>query len=262
MPATISNALLATRASGVLTLTLNRPEALNSLTTELLDDLATSLREVETDASVRAVVITGAGRAFSAGQDLKAQLEGDGIDLRSHLREHYLPVIEGMRSLEKPIIAAVNGVAAGAGMSLALAADLRVAGDAASFVQAFVRVGLVPDAAATYYLPRLVGLGRAMELAMLGESIDSRAALAMGLVNRVVADEELATAVGDLASRLASGPRSLGLIKRALSVSLDNEFDKQFRVEETAQLEALDTDDFREGVNAFREKRPASFSGA
>lgn len=262
MPATISNALLATRASGVLTLTLNRPEALNSLTTELLDDLATSLREVETDASLRAVVITGAGRAFSAGQDLKAQLEGDGIDLVSHLREHYLPVIEGMRSLEKPIIAAVNGVAAGAGMSLALAADLRVAGDAASFVQAFVRVGLVPDAAATYYLPRLIGLGRAMELAMLGESIDSRAALAMGLVNRVVADEELRTAVGDLASRLANGPRSLGLIKRALSVSLDNEFDKQFRVEETAQLEALDTDDFREGVNAFREKRPASFSGA
>lgn len=262
MPATISNALLATRASGVLTLTLNRPEALNSLTTELLDDLATSLREVETDASVRAVVITGAGRAFSAGQDLKAQLEGHGIDLRSHLREHYLPVIEGMRSLEKPIIAAVNGVAAGAGMSLALAADLRVAGDAASFVQAFVRVGLVPDAAATYYLPRLIGLGRAMELAMLGESIDSRAALAMGLVNRVVADEELATAVADLASRLANGPRSLGLIKRALSVSLDNEFDKQFRVEETAQLEALDTDDFREGVKAFREKRPASFSGA
>jgi 2-(1,2-epoxy-1,2-dihydrophenyl)acetyl-CoA isomerase len=261
MSTTVSTPLVTEKQGGVLTLTLNRPEALNSLNTELLAALAEAIDQAATDDAVRAVVITGAGRGFCAGQDLKEELLGGGADIGEHLRSHYLPVVEGMRRLEKPVIAAVNGVAAGAGLSLALAADLRIASDSASFCQAFVRIGLVPDAGGTFYLPRLIGLGRAMEMAMLGDSIDAQEALRIGLVNRVVDHSVLGSAAAELASRLAKGPRSVGLIKQVLHQSFENDFAAQFAAEERAQMAALGSDDFREGVTAFLEKRPPAFSG-
>ena len=261
MSTTVSTPLVTEKEGGVLTLTLNRPEALNSLNTELLAALAEALRGAAGDDSVRAVVVTGSGRGFCAGQDLKEELLGGAQDIAGHLRTHYLPVIEAMRRLEKPVIAAVNGVAAGAGLSLALAADLRIASDSASFCQAFVRIGLVPDAGGTYFLPRLIGLGRALEMAMLGDSIDAQEALRIGLVNRVVDHAELGSAAAELAGRLAKGPRSVGLIKQVLHQSFECDFEEQFANEEKAQQQALQSDDFREGVTAFLEKRPPSFAG-
>ena len=166
-----------------------------------------------------------------------------------------------MREIEKPVVAAINGVAAGAGMSLALAADLRVAAESATFIQAFVRIGLVPDAGATFFLPRLVGAAKAAELAMLGDQIDAAEALRLGLVNRVVPDAQLSAATGELAGRLARGPRSIGLIKRALHLSLTSDLASQLRHEEDLQALARASNDAVEGVRAFIEKRPAQFSG-
>ena len=166
---------------------------LNGLTDEVLDAVAAGLpRRRRADDSVRVVVITGAGRGFCSGQDLRGGLGSGDIDIRGHLRNHYVPMIKAMRELEKPVIASVNGVAAGAGMSLALAADFRIAGESATFIQAFVRIGLVPDAGSSYFLPRLVGTAKALELAMLGETVDSAEALRLGLVHRVVPDADLA----------------------------------------------------------------------
>jgi 2-(1,2-epoxy-1,2-dihydrophenyl)acetyl-CoA isomerase len=164
--------------------------------------------------------------------------------------------------MDQPVIAAVNGVAAGAGFSLALACDLRIAAESATFVQAFVRIGLIPDLASTYFLPRLVGPARAAELAMLGETVDAARALELGIVNRVVPDTELAGAAAELASRLARGPRSIGLTKRALEVSHENDLEAQLAVEERLQTEATTTSDFAEGVSAFLEKRRATFTGS
>lgn len=253
--------VLETRDRGVLTLTLNRPAVLNAITDELLDALTDALHTAATDSAVRAVVVTGAGRAFCSGQDLKAAARGADFDVAGHLRNHYHPAIHAMRDLEKPVIAAVNGVAAGAGFSLALSADLRLAAESATFVQAFVRIGLMPDAGSTYFLPRLVGPARAAELAMLGETVSAGQALDMGLVNRVVADAGLAAAAQELAQRLAAGPRSIGLIKRALNRSAANDLDGQLDVEAQTQAEAVSTADFFEGVAAFLEKRPARFTG-
>lgn len=253
--------VLESRDGGVLTLTLNRPAVLNAITDELLDVLTSALNSAASDDSIRAVVLTGAGRAFCSGQDLKVRTSEGSIDVSKHLREHYVPALQAMRGLEKPVIAAVNGVAAGAGFSLALAADLRIAAASATFVQAFVRIGLIPDAGSTYFLPRLVGPARAAELGMLGESVDAERAYAIGLVNRVVPDDQLAEAVAELAARLARGPRSVGLIKRALNRSLSNDLDSQLRVEEELQGEATTTSDFVEGVTAFLQKRAAEFTG-
>ncbi|HWW10091.1 MAG TPA: enoyl-CoA hydratase-related protein [Candidatus Acidoferrales bacterium] len=253
--------VLEARDDSVLTLTLNRPNVLNAITDGLLDILAESLREAATDDEVRAVIVTGAGRAFCSGQDLKTAAADGDLDIGTHLREHYVPAIHAMRELEKPVVAAVNGVAAGAGFSLALAADLRIAAESASFVQAFVRIGLIPDASSTYFLPRIIGPARAAELMMLGDSVDSARALDIGLVNRVVPDAELGSAARDLALRLARGPRSIGLIKRALNRSLVNDLDAQLRVEEQLQTEAASSADFYEGVAAFLEKRQARFNG-
>jgi 2-(1,2-epoxy-1,2-dihydrophenyl)acetyl-CoA isomerase len=210
---------------------------------------------------VRVVVITGAGRGFCSGQDLRAGLETDGADVGSHLRDHYVPMIRAIREMEKPVIASVNGVAAGAGMSLALACDFRIAAESASFIQAFVRIGLVPDAGSSYFLPRLVGPAKALELTMLGEPLDSAEALRIGLINKVVADDDLARATADFAGRLARGPRSIGLIKQLISQSLDNNLDTQLQLEERAQTEAANSADFAEGVAAFTGKRPAQFTG-
>jgi 2-(1,2-epoxy-1,2-dihydrophenyl)acetyl-CoA isomerase len=260
-PATTAQ-LLQSVSDGVLTLTLNRPDVLNAMTPPLLDDLTAALREAAAGTAVRAVVITGAGRGFCSGQDLRAATTGGALDVGVILRDHYAPAIRVIRSMDQPVIAAVNGVAAGAGFSLALACDLRLAAASATFVQAFVRIGLIPDLASTYFLPRLIGPARAAELAMLGETVDSARALELGIVNRVVPDAELAGVGHELAARLARGPRSIALIKRALELSGHNDLEAQLGVEERLQTEAVGTADFAEGIAAFLEKRPASFTGA
>ena len=247
--------------AGVLTLTLNRPEVLNGLTDEVLDGVAAGCHDAAGDDAVRVVVITGAGRGFCSGQDLRSGFGAGDADVRGHLHDHYIPMIRAIRDLEKPVIASVNGVAAGAGMSLALAADFRVAGESATFIQAFVRIGLVPDAGSSYFLPRLVGTAKALELAMLGETIDSAEALRVGLVHRMVPDEDLSRATHDLAARLARGPRSAGLIKRLINQSLDHDLDSQLAREEEAQVLAAESDDFTVGVAGFISKHTPEFTG-
>ncbi len=259
-----TDVLAVSRDGGVLTLTLNRPDRLNSLDEALLAALLDGLDTARRDDAVRALVITGTGRGFCAGADL-AQPAMSGADVgttvRRHLQEWYAPLVTGLRELEKPVLASVNGVAAGAGMSLALACDLRIAAESASFIQAFVRIGLVPDAGSTYLLPRLVGMAKAMELAMLGDRLSAADALAAGLVTRVVPDASLAAATAELAGRLAAGPRSLGLVKRALYLSMEGDLRSAMAREEDLQALAATTADFAEGVAAFLEKRPARFQG-
>ncbi len=253
--------VLSSTDAGVLTLTLNRPEVLNGLTDEVLDAIADGCRQAAGDDGVRVVVITGAGRGFCSGQDLRAGLESGDVDIRGHLRNHYVPMVRAMRDLEKPVIASVNGVAAGAGMSVALAADFRIAAESATFIQAFVRIGLVPDAGSSYFLPRLVGTAKALELAMLGETVDSGEALRLGLVHRVVPDADLGQATADFAARLTRAPRSAGLIKQLISHSLDSDLDEQLRREEDAQVLASESEDFAAGINGFLTKRPPEFTG-
>ena len=258
---TSAEVLLSERQDAVLTLTLNRPEVLNGLTGELIDAITAAVTAASTDDGVRAVVITGAGRAFCSGADLRAGFSEPDIDVGGYLDAHYHPMIRAIRSIEKPVIASVNGVAAGAGLSLSLACDMRIAAESASFIQAFVRIGLVPDAGGSYFLPRLVGAAKAFEMSALGDSVDAAEALRIGLANRVVPDEQLAATTAELASRLARGPRSVGLVKSLLSGSLDSTLDEQLTREAALQTAASRTDDFREGVTAFIEKRRAEFTG-
>jgi len=256
--------IIVDQRDAVLKITLNRPEKMHAWTPKMMGELTSTIQEANDDSAIGAIVVTGAGRGFCAGADLATgTLTGEdrSAAVRRHLQTFYNPIILGIRELEKPVVAAVNGVAAGAGMSLALACDLRICAESASFLQAFVRIGLVPDAGSTYFLPRLVGMARAAELAMLGEQIPAVDALRMGLVNHVVPDEALPDAAGELAARLARGPRSIGLIKRALAAALGNDLRSQLGVEEDLQALALASEDAAEGVAAFLGKRPAEFRG-
>lgn len=248
--------------AGVATITLNRPEGLNSLTVPMKLALLAAFRRIERDAGVRAVILTGAGRAFCAGQDLRERLEPDAAPLGAELRERYNPIIRAMRALPKPIVGAINGVAAGAGASLAMACDIRIASDAASFALAFGRVGLVPDSGATWLLPRLVGVTRAAELALLGDAVSAGDAVRLGLVGRVVPAGELATEARSVAARLAAGaPRALALTKRALNAAWDHDLDAALEYEAHLQDMAGRTMDHAEGLAAFLEKRPPRFTG-
>jgi len=248
--------------AGVATITLNRPDALNSLTVPMKQALLAALRRAERDASVRAVVLTGAGRAFCAGQDLRERLEPDAAPLGVEVRERYNPIVRAMRGMPKAIVGAVNGVAAGAGASLAMACDIRIASDAASFALAFGRVGLVPDSGATWFLPRLVGATRAAELALLNESISAADALALGLVGRVVPAAELASEARAVAASLAAGaPRAIALTKRALDAAWTHDLDAALEYEAHLQDLAGRTKDHPEGMAAFLEKRPPRFTG-
>ena len=256
------DSILLTQQDGVLTITLNRPEVLNAFNDQMLRELHDTLRQAARDAAVRCVVLTGAGRAVCAGQDLRDRTGTATFSLSESLRSRYNPVILLLRTMEKPVVAAVNGVAAGAGCSLALAADLRIASDRASFIEVFARVGLVPDSGSTYFLPRLVGLGKAFELAYTAEPVEASEALRLGLVNRVVPHDELVPQSRALATRLAAGPtRGYGLTKRAinfgLSVALDQALDYEAYLQEVAGRSA----DHREGVAAFLQKRQANFKG-
>ena len=249
-------------ADAVATLTLDRPDALNSLTVPLKDELARTIRSLGRDAAVRAVVLTGAGRAFCAGQDLRERLEPDAAPLAAEVRERYTPIILAMRRLEKPIIGAINGVAAGAGASLAFACDIRIAAEEASFILAFGRVGLVPDSGATWFLPRLIGASRAAELAMTTDPLSAADAERIGLVSRVVRGPSLLEEAHALAARLAAGaPVALGLTKRALNRAFGATLEDQLEYEAILQGIAGATADHAEGVAAFVEKRKPAFRG-
>jgi 2-(1,2-epoxy-1,2-dihydrophenyl)acetyl-CoA isomerase len=251
-----------TVADGVATVTLNRPEVLNALDREAKASLLEALRAVDRDAGVRVVVLRGAGRAFCAGEDLKSHVGEEGRSLGESLREGYNPIVRRLRDLSKPTIAQVNGVAAGAGFSLALACDLRVASSEARFISVFSNIALVPDSGLSYHLPRLMGLGRALEAAFTARPIPADEALALGLVNRVVPPAELDDAVAELAGRLAHGPtqayvRTRQAMLRGLEVSLDELLDYEAALQELQGRTA----DHREGVAAFLEKRPPRFQG-
>jgi 2-(1,2-epoxy-1,2-dihydrophenyl)acetyl-CoA isomerase len=249
-------------ADGVATITLDRPDALNALTVPLKHELLAAFERVAADPAVRAVVLTGAGRAFCAGQDLRECLEPDAAPLADEIRLRYNPLIRAIAGLPKPVVAAVNGVAAGAGASLAFACDLRIAAEGASFLLAFGKVGLVPDSGATWLLPRLIGGAKAAELALLGEPLRAADAERLGLVARVVAADALATEAHALAARLAAGaPRALALTKRALAASWDATLDEQLEIEADLQGEAGSSADHAEGIAAFVERRPPRFTG-
>ena len=249
-------------ATGVTTVTLNRPEALNSLTVPMKAALLDALRAIDGRHATRAVILTGAGRAFCAGQDLRERLQPDAAPLGVEVRERYNPIVRAMRGLGQPIVAAINGVAAGAGASLAMAADIRIAADAATFALAFGRVGLVPDSGATWFLPRLVGSTRAAELALLNEPVAAADAVRLGLIGRVVPADQLATAAREIAERLAAGaPLAITLTKRALAAAWDRDLDAALEDEAELQDIAGKTRDHAEGMAAFLEKRPPRFTG-
>ena len=252
--------VLKERQDGVLVLTLNRPEKLNAITGELLDALYAALKEGEEDREVRALLLTGAGRAFSAGQDL-TEFGDRKPDYEAHLRR-YTRVVEALSGLEKPLVVAVNGVAAGAGMSLALWGDLRLAAVGASFTTAFVRIGLVPDSGLSFLLPRLVGLAKAQELLLLSPRLSAEEALALGLVHRVVPAEKLMEEALSLAKELAQGPtRAYALTKKLLLETYRLSLTEALALEAVLQGQAGQTQDHEEGVRAFREKRPPRFQG-
>jgi len=246
----------------VLTITLDRPDALNAFDRAMKDELLAALKAADRDRAVRVLIITGAGRAFSAGQDLKERQDPGAADLITELRTRYNPLILAMRRLEKPIIAAVNGVAAGAGCSLALACDLVIASEQARFIQAFSRVGLVPDSGSTWFLPRLMGYARAAEMTFLAEPMDAATAERLGLVNRVVPGDRLMDEARALAERLAgAAPLALALTKRALNRAMGADLTSQLDYEAQLQAVAGASADYAEGVAAFVGKRPPTFKG-
>jgi 2-(1,2-epoxy-1,2-dihydrophenyl)acetyl-CoA isomerase len=256
------------RDDGVATVELNRPEALNAWNAQLGADLLAALRAAEQDESVRAVIVTGAGRAFSSGADLKDVSGGETTpdgkpDVYKTLTERYHPIMQAIREMGKPVLASVNGPAVGIGCSLALCCDLILAAESAYFLLAFVNIGLVPDGGSSLFVPTRVGMARATELSMLGERLPAPKALDWGLINRVVPDEQLQAEVAALAARLAGGPtRSYAGTKRQLNNWLYARMGEQLDLEAKIQQEMAGSDDFVEGAVAFAQKRPPRFSGS
>jgi 2-(1,2-epoxy-1,2-dihydrophenyl)acetyl-CoA isomerase len=253
--------IVTEKKDSVLWIYLNRPEVYNSFNRAMALQMQEALDQAKED-SVRAVVITGMGKAFCAGQDLKEVVDPEGPALEAIVREHYNPIVNRIRLLEKPVIAAVNGVAAGAGANLALNCDLVLAAKSASFIQAFSKIGLIPDSGGTWILPRLVGFARATALIMTGEKVMAEEAVAMGMIYRSVEDERFAEEVAQLSQSLAQMPtRGLGLSKRALNRTFDHDIHEQLDLEHALQNEAGHTQDYQEGVAAFLEKRKPLFKG-
>ncbi|MDA4111518.1 MAG: enoyl-CoA hydratase/isomerase family protein [Thaumarchaeota archaeon] len=253
--------VLVKRENGVAWITLNRPEVLNACDIATLKKLNSVLKEVETDQSTRCVVITGSGRAFCAGADLQSLAQRGNVSLDDDLKEGFNPVCSRIFNMEKPVIAMINGVAAGAGMGIAFACDLRIMSEGARFVEAFGKVGLVPDSGATFTMPRLLGITKAMELAFTGEAIDASEADRMGIVNKIVPGDKLESETRTFAEKLAKGPKGLGLSKRAIHKALSLEFDSALEYEAELQQVAGSSEDNKEGVIAFREKRNPNFTG-
>jgi 2-(1,2-epoxy-1,2-dihydrophenyl)acetyl-CoA isomerase len=258
--------ILYEQEGAVLTITLNRPDKLNSATDQLLTELADAFKQAGRDAAVRAVILTGAGRGFCAGQDLSSvqerrEAEGE-VQFGEHLRHSWNVVIQRMRDLPKPVVCAVNGVAAGAGMSLVLASDLRLASEQASFIQAFINIGLIPDSGSTWTLPRLVGPTRALEMMLTGRKVSAEEALDWGMLNRVVPPDDLMAEARALAEQLAAAPtKAIGYIKRAVDRAADSTLPEALELEADLQTLAGRTADHQEGVAAFLEKRKPVYHG-
>ena len=254
------------KSDGITTITLNRPEVLNAFNEKMGQELLDALRNAERDEDVRCVVITGSGRAFSAGEDiqeLKGQYERrENPRLGERLLHKYNPIIRRIRRMEKPVIAAVNGVAAGAGAGIAYSCDMRVASDKARFLQAFVKIGLAPDSGTSFFLPRLVGFAKALEVSLTGDELTSTDAERFGLVSKVIPGDQLMTATLDLAQKLAKGPtKAIGLAKRALNKSVSSDLETILEYESYLQEIAGATEDHVEAVKAFFEKRKPVFKG-
>ncbi len=259
----MSNSIELKIENNVAWISLNRPEVFNSFNREMAFLLQKILDNCENDSNVRAIVITGNGKAFCAGQDLKEVTDPElNPGFRKILEEHYNPIIQKIRNIEKPIIGAVNGVAAGAGANIALACDIVVAADHASFIQAFSKIGLIPDSAGTFFLPRLIGFQKATALMMLGDKVSAEEALNMGMIYKIYPSSFFEEEVMTLATTLAQMPtKALGLTKRLLNQSMTNNLDQQLALESDLQIEASSSDDYKEGVTAFVEKRKPVFKG-
>ena len=242
---------------------LNRPEVFNSFNREMALSLQTALDNCKNDTNVRAIIITGNGKAFCAGQDLKEVTTPElNPGFRKILEEHYNPIIKKIRTIEKPIVAAVNGVAAGAGANIALACDIVVATEHASFIQAFSKIGLIPDSAGTFFLPRIIGFQKASALMMLGDKVAAEEALQMGLIYKIFPESFFQEEVLTLAITLAKMPtKAIGLTKRLLNQSMNNNLEQQLALESDLQIEASSSFDYNEGVTAFVEKRKPEFKG-
>ena len=248
--------------SGVGKITLNRPEKYHSFVREMALKLQKTLDKCNDNKQVRAILITATGKAFCAGQDLGEATDPNGPDLTQIVQEHYNPIINKIRNMEKPIISAVNGVAAGAGASIALCCDIVVACESASFIQAFSKIGLIPDSGGTFFLPRLIGIQKAAGLMMTAEPVSAKDAESMGMIYKVFSDDSFEAESWKLASKLAEMPtKGLGLTKRLLNTSYSNNLEQQLDMEDKCQTIAGNSADFKEGVQAFLEKRKPNFKG-
>ena len=259
----MNNSILIKIENQVAYITLNRPDVFNSFNREMALLLQSILDDCEYNNDVRSIVITGNGKAFCAGQDLKEVTSSElNPGFKKILEEHYNPIITRIRSIHKPIIAAVNGVAAGAGANIALSCDLVVASNKASFIQAFSKIGLIPDSGGTFYLPRLIGFQKATALMMLGDKVTAEEAEELGMIFKVISSESFNEEVEKLAVKLANMPsKALGLIKELLNKSITNTLEQQLELEGKLQIEAALSEDYTEGVNAFMEKRKPIFKG-
>jgi len=258
----MSNLIFSEHTNGVAIIKLNRPDKYNSINREMSLALHKALDAAAADESVRAIYFTGEGKGFCAGQDLSEAVDPNGPDLKKIVTEHYNPIITRLRAIEKPIVCAVNGIAAGAGANIALACDIVVASASASFIQAFSKIALIPDSGGTFFLPRLVGFQRAAALMMLGDKVTAAEAVQMGMIYKVFDDATFAEESMKMAVTLSQMPTiGIGLTKRLLNESMNNTLDEQLEREATVQVQAAQSQDFREGVNAFLEKRKAVFKG-
>ena len=258
-----NNSILCKVENKVAYITLNRPEVFNSFNREMALSLQKTLDDCATDVSIRAIVITGNGKAFCAGQDLKEVTTPElNPGFRKILEEHYNPIIEKIRTIDKPIVAAVNGVAAGAGANIALACDIVVAAESASFIQAFSKIGLIPDSAGTFFLPRLIGFQKASALMMLGDKVSAQEAYNIGMIYKFYPVAFFEEEVEKLAITLSEMPtHALALIKKLLNRSMINNLQEQLAMESDLQIDASSSNDYQEGVNAFMEKRAPEFKG-
>jgi 2-(1,2-epoxy-1,2-dihydrophenyl)acetyl-CoA isomerase len=258
----IMESILIESKGGIRFLKLNRPNVFNSFNKEMAFALHAALDDCQNDKTVRAVVIQGMGKAFCAGQDLQEVTDPKGPPLTSIVRDHYNPIIEKIRNLEKPVVAAVNGVAAGAGANIALACDVVIACESSAFIQAFSKIGLIPDSGGTFFLPRLIGFQRASALMMLADKVTAKEARDMGMIYKAVPDDEFESVVEKIATKLAGLPtKGLAYTKKALNRSMQNNLASQLALEEQLQTRAGTTHDYNEGVAAFLEKRKPEFKG-